>query len=101
MNYNVERSKKLKEFGGVSISNLTPDRLNSIYAELTDLIGMDNMIKIYSNYKGQQVNFPIKLWSKDYIAEQIKEEYNGHNIGSLATKFGYSERWIRKIVNNK
>lgn len=96
-----EGSKNLKEFGGVSIQNLTPESLNEIYAELIDLVGMDNMIIIYTHYKGQQINFPVKLWSKEYTAKQIREEFNGHNIGTLATKYGYSERWIRKIINDK
>lgn len=99
--YNIERSEILDRFGGVNINNLTPESLNEVYADLIDLIGMDNMLIIYTHYKGQQVTFPVKLWSKEYIVKQIKSEYNGHNAGELATKYGYSDRWVRKIVNEK
>lgn len=99
--YNMEWSEDLERFGGVNIQNLTPESLNEVYAELIDLIGMDNMLIIYTHYKGQQITYPVKLWSKDYIVKQIRNEYNGHNVGELATKYGYSDRWIRKIVNDK
>ena len=99
--YNMEWSEDLERFGGVNIQNLTPESLNEVYAELIDLIGMDNMLIIYTHYKGQQITYPVKLWSKDYIVKQIRNEYNGHNVGELATKYGYSDRWVRKIVNSK
>ncbi len=99
--YNMEWSENLERFGGVNIQNLTPESLNEVYAELIDLIGMENMLIIYTHYKGQQITYPVKLWSKDYIVKQIKNEYNGHNVGELATKYGYSDRWVRKIVNDK
>ena len=99
--YNMEWSEDLERFGGVNIQNLTPESLNEVYAELIDLIGMDNMLIIYTHYKGQQITYPVKLWSKDYIVKQIRNEYNGHNVGELATKYGYSDRWVRKIVNDK
>lgn len=99
--YNMEWSEDLERFGGVNIQNLTPESLNEVYAELIDLIGMENMLIIYTHYKGQQVTYPVKLWSKDYIVKQIRNEYNGHNVGELATKYDYSDRWVRKIVNDK
>ena len=37
-------------------------KLNEIYAELSDLIGYENTIKVYEQYKGQQINFPVNLY---------------------------------------
>ncbi len=51
----MEWSGNLDRFGGVNIQNLTTESLNEVYAELIDLIGMENMLIIYSHYKGQQV----------------------------------------------
>lgn len=31
---------------------------------------------------------------------QIIDEYNGHNIKELATKYGYTEKWVRKILKD-
>ena len=72
--------------------------LNDVYRELCDLVGYENMLKLYAQYKGFQVNFPTRLYSKDYVREVLKKEYNGSNTKELARKLGYSERWIRKIV---
>jgi Mor family transcriptional regulator len=40
----------------------------------------------------------VDLFSKDFIRKQIIEEYNGYNIKQLAVKYGYTERWIKKIL---
>ena len=45
--------------------------------------------------------FPVELFSRDFIREQIVNEYNGSNIRELAIKYGYTEKWIRKIVKEK
>lgn len=77
------------------------EHLNGIYNELAELIGIDAVLKIHSQYRGQQITFPVNLFSKDYIAMQIVSEYNGYNVKELATKFGYSEKWIRKILKDR
>ena len=78
--------------------NVKNEALGGIYRELATLVGIDNTLKIHANYRGQQVTFPVELYSKEYIATQIAREYDGRNVKQLATKFGYSEKWIRKIV---
>ena len=47
-------------------------KLNEIYAELSDLIGYENTIKVYEQYKGQQINFPVNLYDKTAVKEMIK-----------------------------
>jgi len=44
------------------------------------------------------VTIPVQLFSRDFIKKQIVEEYNGYNVRELATKYGYTEKWIRKIL---
>ena len=41
---------------------------------------------------------PMYLFDKKYIAEKIREEYDGSNGKELAKKYGYSERHIREIA---
>ena len=71
--------------------------LNDVYRELCDLLGFENMYKLYTQYKGFQINFPTRLYNKDYVHEVIKKESNGTNARDLARRFGYSERWIKSI----
>lgn len=72
--------------------------LNDIYRELYDLIGLDNMQKLYNQYRGFQINFPTRLYNKEFVRGVIKREFNGSNAHDLARRFGYSERWIKSIA---
>jgi len=42
----------------------------------------------------------VNLVTKDFIADKIIREYDGTNIKKLASKYGYSEKWVRKMINN-
>lgn len=39
---------------------------------------------------------------KNIESEYLNEEAprGGHNVKQLAAKYGYSEKWIRKMINN-
>ena len=71
---------------------------NSAYSELANLIGIDAVLMIHSTYRGQQIFFPVDLFSKDFIKKQIINEYNGNNVRQFALKYGYTEKWIKKIL---
>ena len=79
-------------------SNIKCEYLNGAYSELANLLGIEAVLKIHSAYRGQQITFPVQLFSKEFLKKQIVDEYNGYNIKQLATKYGYSEKWIRKIL---
>ena len=74
--------------------------LNGAYSELAAILGIDAVLKIHSKYRGTQIFFPVELFSKEFIISQIINEYNGFNIRELATKYGYTERWIRNILKD-
>ena len=86
-------------FSDVNAEEVTPEYLNGVYCELANLVGMEATFKIYETYRGQQITLPVYMFNKDFIAKKIMEEYNGRNAKLLASKFGYSEKWIRKIIN--
>ena len=72
--------------------------LNTAYSELANLVGIDAVLKIHATYRGQQIFFPVDLFSKDFIKKQIIEEYDGYNVKKLALRYGYTETWIKKIL---
>lgn len=80
--------------------NIKGEYLNGVYNELANLLGIDVVLKIHASYRGQQVTFPVELFSKEFIAMQIVREYNGHNVKQLATKYEYTERTIRRILKD-
>lgn len=82
----------------MDVSNIKCEYLNGAYSELANLLGIEAVLKIHSAYRGQQITFPVQLFSKEFLKKQIVNEYNGYNIKQLATKYGYSEKWVRQIL---
>ncbi len=80
------------------MSDKKTDGFNGIYAELAEIIDIEVVEQIYSQYKGQQITFPMRLYSKSYIENLICQEFTGKNYRELAQKYEYSERWIREIL---
>ena len=68
---------------------------NGVYEELVELLGLDNTLKIHKHFRGQQVNFPMRLYSKEYIEEYLIKNYNGKNLKELSKKLDYTTNWLR------
>ena len=100
--YNLRKeSRKLRGvISDLDSKNIKGEYLNGAYSELSSLIGIDAVLKIHSTYKGQQIFFPMDLFSKEFIKQQIIDEYDGHNIRLLAVKYGYTEKWIKRILKD-
>ena len=73
--------------------------LAGVYKEIASIAGVEVAVKIHELFKGQQILFPQKLYSKEYIYDYIRKNYNGSNVRELSKKFGYSDRRIRQIIN--
>lgn len=79
---------------------LSSSDFNGIYADMYEYLGEEIVRKINKHYKGQQITFPMRLFSKEYVIRYISEKYNGKNIKELARELEYSERWIKQLINN-
>ncbi|MBQ6056629.1 MAG: hypothetical protein IJL34_03045 [Treponema sp.] len=87
--------------GGLPItdqSKVTSKDLSGVYAEIADLLGIDATRKLHAAFHGQQITLPVHFYSREFLEKQILNEYDGTNIKALATKYNYSEKWVRKIV---
>lgn len=69
-----------------------------IYADLAKVISEDDVNIIYEYFRGQQINFPMHLYTIDYVARIATESENPVNVKDLAREYGYSERHIHRIV---
>lgn len=76
------------------------ENLAGIYKEIARTTDVDVAIEMHNLFKGQQIIFPQRLYSREFIYTYIKENYNGHNVRELSKKFGYSDRRIRQILND-
>ena len=82
--------------GGVDMNK---SDYNGVYEELVELLGLENTLKIHKHFRGQQVNLPMRLYSKEYIEEYIIKNYNGKNLKELSKKLDYTTNWLRKMLN--
>ena len=72
--------------------------LNGVYMEISEQLGMETALEIYRMFKGQQITFPLRFLSRDATYVRVREEYDGGNVRTLAAKYGYSEKTIRRIL---
>lgn len=82
----------------VQMAQKDPELLNSIYKEISEKMGMDTALDIYQMFKGQQITFPMRFFNAECIRKIIVQEYDGTNIKTLAVKYSYSEKTIRRII---
>ena len=84
------------------MSKNTEPVLNGVYEIMSELIGFDNTVKIYKHFAGSQINFPTKLFSKEFVLQEAIKIYDGTStsINKIATKYNYSERTVRKLLKN-
>lgn len=79
--------------------NITKEDFNGVYSIIFENIGEEVTREIHNNFKGQQLNFPKRLYSKEYVIRYLKEKYDGSNVRQLAKELDYSERWVQAIIN--
>ena len=82
----------------IQVSANNSDLLNAVYKEISEKLGMDTAMNIYQMFKGQQISFPVRFFNPSKIQELILKEYDGNNIRTLAIKYNYSEKTIRRII---
>lgn len=76
--------------------------LNGVYETFSELIGFDNTSKIYKHFAGSQINFPTRLFSKEFVLQEAIKSYDGTSasINKIAVKYNYSERTVRKLLKD-
>ena len=94
------RDKVLDYYGEADEMKKEIDLYNDIYKEISEIVGLDNTLKIYLRFKGQQITFPVRLYNSHMIQQNVIKEYDGTNIAELAQKYDYSEKTIRRMIKD-
>lgn len=74
--------------------------LQENYRVIAELVGQENMEKIYDEFRGTQINLSLRLYDRELVQQRILELYNGTNLKELADFYGYSQRWVREVVRD-
>lgn len=70
-----------------------------VYTDVAEIVGEEKIADFFSRFQGQQVVFPMKLYSKDYVISKAKEAKGKRPMAAVAQEYGYSERYLRKLVS--
>ena len=66
--------------------------------EISEQLGIETALTIHQMFKGTQVNFPVRFFDTQCVKEMIIKEYDGTNVKTLAKKYDYSEKSVRRII---
>lgn len=75
------------------------DNYRGIYKDMIEVLGADMTLKVFENYKGQQITFPMRLYSDKYIIEYLNKHYDGTNLKQISRNLGYTCNWLQKLIN--
>lgn len=78
--------------------SLTSEDFVGVYKEIADVIGVEATVQLHDHFKGQQINLPIKLYTKEFVVKQIRVSNEKNNIKDVARAYGYTERRLRQIM---
>lgn len=78
--------------------HIQQDCLAEVYKEMVEAVGIESMLKLYPILRGQQINFPVRLYAKEKVSMKISQEYNEKNVHELSREYGYSSRWVQKVI---
>ena len=70
-----------------------------IYADMVDILGEEIVVKLHKYYRGQQITFHMKLYSKQYIKNYIINNYKSKTLKEMCRELGYTEGWIKQLIN--
>ena len=85
---------KSKDGGEFSIKNM-PEH----YRPVCRIIGIDAAVKLAAVFGGEHLHFAAERRLHQHQRySQIRREFNGSNTKELSKKYGYTTRWIKKIV---
>lgn len=75
-----------------------PEDFAGVYKEIAEVIGVDATILLHNNFKGQQINLPKKLYTKEYVISQVGSNSSPDKIKATAREYGYTERRLRQMI---
>lgn len=84
--------------GGERVNEPEVQGWNKVYRDLERVVGKQSTLAIYQEFRGLQVNFPIRLISRAYMKDLLRTEYTGKNKQKIATHYGYSQRSIERML---
>lgn len=77
------------------------DALQDVYGSLINLIGKENTLLLWNNYKGVQLSLPSHLYNREKVIGLILSNSGPVDPRTIAVKYGYSEKWVRQVLRQR
>lgn len=78
------------------------EMLHPTYKALYDLVGEENLVKIYELFRGTQLQLPMKMYGRVSLKKAIlKGDLDKMSNQEISLKFGFSPRWVKEIRESK
>ena len=55
----------------VNKSEKESELYNSVYKEISEIVGLDATLKTYLRFKGQQISFPVRLYNPNRSSKKL------------------------------
>jgi len=80
------------------MKNAKQTAYRGIYDDVANTVGTEKIKDFFNHFRGQQIEFPMKLYSKEYVIEQAIQSKGKKSLKEVAIEYGYSERYLRKLL---
>lgn len=77
------------------------EALHDSYLELFELIGRDAILKLFTHYRGDKIDCPMRLYRPEFIADLAKNETDRRERAKIARAGGYSARVIEGLLSKR
>jgi hypothetical protein len=74
------------------------DKYSGVYHDLAVFLSDDIIELIYKNMAGQQVTFPKRLYTVDYVVAMTKDIKDMTELKRCALKYNYTERRLKQLL---
>ena len=84
-----------------SVDGNEAEALNDSYLELFELIGRDAMLKLFTHFRGDKIDCPMRLYRPEFIADLAKTATDRRDRAKIARAGGYSARVIEGLLSKR
>lgn len=69
-----------------------------VYKEISDIIGPEGTYAIYKSMRGQQVTFPKRLYTTEFVLDELDKRGDKVDVHKVALEYDYTERYLRQLL---
>ena len=101
VNIDLDNLNEETVYKSFSVDGNEAEALNDSYLELFELIDRDAMLKLFTHFREDKIDCPMKLYRPEFIADLAKAATDRRERAKIARAGGYSARVIEGILSKR